>query len=53
MILNHVYLEGKQVKHVDMCIEALFEYMRDKQFDQIIKLHKGKHGKAELVEHHR
>ena len=41
-IIKHIYMEGKKSKRVDKCIDALFAYLLDKQFDRLTKLQKGK-----------
>ena len=41
-VLKHVYLCGKVNKRMDKCIHKLLLYARDKAFDRLIKLHKGK-----------
>lgn len=41
-IIKHIYMQGKKSKRVDKCIDALFSYLLDKQFDRLGKLHKGK-----------
>ena len=41
-ILKHIYEKGKTNKRVDKCIHVLLKYERDKEFDHLIKLEKGK-----------
>ena len=42
-VLKHIYLKGKTIKRVDKCIQVLLKYYdRDKSFDRLIKLEKGK-----------
>jgi len=40
--MKYCYLEGKKTKRVDKCIEALFSFLKAKQFGRLAKLHKGK-----------
>ena len=41
-VLKHVYLRGKVNRRMDKCLHTLLIYARDKAFDRLIKLHKGK-----------
>ena len=41
-VLKYIFLKGKHNKCVDALIYALFEYLRFKSFDRLIKLEKGK-----------
>ncbi len=41
-VFKYNYLNGKQNKRVDKCLVNLLKYSRDKTFDRIIKLTKGK-----------
>lgn len=41
-VLKHLYLKGKTNKRVDKCIQTLMKYERDKGFDRLTKLEKGK-----------
>ena len=41
-VLKYTYLKGKVNKRVDKCIHALLKIVRDKAFDRLIKLEKGK-----------
>ena len=41
-VLKHLCLKGKTNKRVDRCIETLMKYERDKGFDRLTKLEKGK-----------
>lgn len=40
--IKHLYLEGKFVKRLDRAIGAIMKFVRDKLFERIIVLHKGK-----------
>ena len=40
-VLN-IYLKGKVNKQVDRCIHVLLEFARDKAFERLVKLKKGK-----------
>ena len=52
--LKHVYLDGKKVKRVDKCLEALFEYVQDKEAGIRVRTSKGKTTKrhTELTAQH-
>ena len=41
-VFKYNYLKGKMNKRVDKCIVNLVKYVRDKYFDRVIKLTKGK-----------
>ena len=41
-VLKYIYLNGKVNKRVDNCIHTLLKIIRDKNFERIIKLTKGK-----------
>lgn len=41
-VFKYQYLKGKYNKRVDKCLLALLKYDRDKSFDRLIKLTKGK-----------
>ena len=41
-VIKHIYLKGRVAKRLDKSIHALMRLVRDKQFDRIIKLTKGK-----------
>ena len=41
-VLKHVYMKGKVNKRVDKCIHILMKYDRDKAFERLVKLEKGK-----------
>jgi len=41
-VLKYNFLHGKKNKHLDKLIQALIEYLRQKSFDRLIKLEKGK-----------
>ncbi|XP_035225897.1 uncharacterized protein LOC118198347 isoform X4 [Stegodyphus dumicola] len=41
-ILKYIYLEGKKSKRVDNSIKSLICYLEDKNFDRLLKYHKGK-----------
>lgn len=40
--IKYIYLHGKHVKRLDKAIEALMRFVKDKLFEQLIVLHKGK-----------
>lgn len=42
-VLKNVYLKGKTNKRVDKCVQVLLKYERDKGFDRLVKLEKGKY----------
>ena len=44
-VLKYIYLNGKVNKRVDNCIHTLLKITRDKNFERIIKLTKGKKNK--------
>ena len=54
-VLKHVYLAGKVNKRMDKCIHTLLLYARDKAFQRLIKLHKGKltHRLSTITSRHR
>ncbi len=41
-VLKYIYFKGKTNRRVDKCIQVLLKYDRDKAFDRLIKLEKGK-----------
>ncbi len=41
-VLKYIYFKGKTNRRVDKCIQILLKYDRDKAFDRLIKLEKGK-----------
>lgn len=41
-LIKHIYLNGKKVQRLDKAIHALMKMIRDKLFDQMIILNKGK-----------
>ena len=41
-VLKHVYLKGKVNKRLDKCIGILMKLARDKGFERLVKLEKGK-----------
>lgn len=41
-VFQYQYLKGKTNKRLDNCILNLLKYVRDKTFDRLIKLTKGK-----------
>lgn len=41
-VIKYLYLKGKTNKRVDKCIQVLLKYERDKGFERLIKLEKGK-----------
>ena len=41
-ILKYIYFKGKMNKRVDMCVYTLLKIARDKAFERLIKLEKGK-----------
>ncbi len=41
-VLKHIYLEGKVNRRVDTCVHTLLKISRDKSFERLIKLSKGK-----------
>uniref|UniRef100_A0A6P7F500 Uncharacterized protein LOC114326564 isoform X1 n=1 Tax=Diabrotica virgifera virgifera TaxID=50390 RepID=A0A6P7F500_DIAVI len=40
--IKYIYLKGKHNKRLDRAISALLKFVRDKLFDQLITIHKGK-----------
>ncbi|XP_023235219.1 uncharacterized protein LOC111634623 [Centruroides sculpturatus] len=40
--IKHIYFQGKRLKHLDKAIHALMTFLRDKMYDKIIVMHKGK-----------
>lgn len=52
-VLKHVYLKGRVNKRMDLCINVLLRYARDKAFDRILKLEKGKSTKRNNAILHR
>ena len=54
-VLKYVYLKGTVNKRMDNCIHTLLKYSRDKAFDRLAKLEKGKTSsriKAIMDRHH-
>ena len=41
-VLKHIYMKGTINKRVDKCIHILMKYERDKAFERVVKLEKGK-----------
>lgn len=41
-VLKHIYLDGKKVKRLDKCLNALNLFIRDKALERVIKKIKGK-----------
>ena len=54
-VLKIVYLKSKQIRRVDCLMSVLLRFAKDKAFDQISKLEKGKftHCIKEIVKQHR
>jgi hypothetical protein len=44
-VLKHVYMEGRRVRRMDESIAAVMAMLRDKTFDRLLKLLKGKANK--------
>ncbi|XP_023244148.1 uncharacterized protein LOC111642100 [Centruroides sculpturatus] len=42
MTLKYIYLHAKNVKRLDKAINAIMKFVKDKTFDRLIVLHKGK-----------
>lgn len=40
--LKYIYLNGKNVQRLDKAISAIMKFVRDKLFDELIALHRGK-----------
>lgn len=40
--LKHIYLDGKRVRRLDKAVYAIMKFIKDKLFDRIIVLNKGK-----------
>lgn len=40
--IKHLYLHGKHVKRLDKAISAILKFVRDKIFERLIIVHKGK-----------
>lgn len=53
-VLKHVYLKGKINKRMDVFINVLLRYSRDKAFDRILKVEKGKTTKrcSDIIKRH-
>lgn len=53
-VLKHVYLKGTVNKRMDTLIHVLIRYSRDKAFDRILKMEKGKTTKrcSDIVKRH-
>ncbi|XP_068085219.1 uncharacterized protein [Anabrus simplex] len=41
-VIKHIYLKGNKPKRLDIAIHALMRYLRDKLYDRLIHLNKGK-----------
>ena len=41
-VLKHIYLKGKKPQRLDIALHALMRFLRDKVFDRLIHLYKGK-----------
>lgn len=41
-VIKYMYLKGETNKRVDKCIQVLMKFERDKGFERLIKLEKGK-----------
>jgi len=41
-VIKHIYLKGKKPRRVDIAINALMRFLRDKLSDKLISNHKGK-----------
>lgn len=41
-VLKHVYMKGNSNKRIDKCIHVLMKYERDKAFQRLIKVERGK-----------
>ena len=41
-VLKHIYMKGTVNKRVDTCITTLLRFSRDKMFDRLLKIEKGK-----------
>lgn len=52
-VLKYVYLKGKVNKRMDLCINVLLRYARDKAFDRLLKFEKGKTTKRTSAIMHR
>ena len=46
-MFKYKYLDGKVNKRVDNCLVNLIKYLKDKAFDRVIKLTKGKRSKRQ------
>ena len=53
-VFKYHYLKGKVSKRVDKCVVNLLKYVRDKYFERVIKLKKGKscHKQRLIQDHH-
>lgn len=40
--IKYIYLKGKNVKRLDKALHAIMKFVRDKLFDRLIAIHKGK-----------
>ena len=54
-LLKVVYLEGKQSQRLDHLLSTILKVARDKEFEQLQKLHKGKvtHRSSEIYRRHK
>lgn len=52
-VIKYIYLKGRVAKRLDKTIHILMKFARDKQFEQIIKLTKGKCTKKHTAIHSR
>ena len=54
-VLKYVYPKGQANKRMDKCVYVLMKYSRDKAFDRVLKLEKGKSTKrhSEIAKRHR
>ena len=41
-VLKHIYLKGRINKRLDKCIHVLLKVARDKGFERLLKIEKGK-----------
>jgi len=48
-VLKYIYLKGRVNKHLDKCIGILMKLARDKGFERLVKLEKGKN--SERIHH--
>jgi len=54
-VFKHIYLKGTVNQRVDVLIHTLIRYSRDKAFDRILKMEKGKSTKrcADIIKRHK